>query len=244
MHNFQQLEDQGQVILYNSKLLPKISAEWFQLEFWQAAKNLVGGAPGRGTSQFIQTTAGIAVWRHYQRGGLPGKFIKDSYLWLGLHKTRAWQELTLTCRLLNLGLPVPQPLAASVKRKGCTYTADLITLRLPDALTLNEVLLASSLNPTSTHNLANLLVQVGKTVHKFHAAGLNHVDLNPRNIMVNPTSLEVWLIDFDSCTLTQANKKLALSNIKRLSRGLHKLDPNQVKFWLTSFMAGYSSCTA
>lgn len=236
MSNFQQLKDQGLIILYDSAQIPQISANWFDLNYWQTQQAVLGGAPGRGTSLFIETPAGEAVWRHYHRGGLVGRYIKDSYLWLGLEKTRAWQEFKLTAQLLAMGLPVPTPLAACVRPKGLFYTADLITLRLPNAQPLTELL--------ETYDQATfspLLHQVGKTVREFHAAGLNHVDLNPRNILVNPALNKVWLIDFDRCQLTQANTQLATSNINRLVRGFSKLDANLAQVWLQDFMAGYAS---
>lgn len=236
MSNFQQLKDKGLVILYDTAQIPQISADWFDLNYWQTQQAVIGGAPGRGTSLFIETPAGEAVWRHYHRGGLVGRCIKDSYVWQGLEKTRAWQEFKLTAQLLARGLPVPTPLAACVKPKGLFYTADLITLRLPAAQPLMDFLEADN-----SSKLADLLHQVGKTVQQFHAAGLNHVDLNPRNILVNPSLNKVWLIDFDRCQLTKPNSKLAASNITRLKRAFAKLNANKTKLWLQAFMAGYAS---
>lgn len=236
MSNFQQLKDQGLIILYDSAQIPQISANWFDLNYWQTQQAVLGGAPGRGTSLFIETRAGEAVWRHYHRGGLVGRYIKDSYLWLGLEKTRAWQEFKLTAKLLAMGLPVPVPLAACVKPKGLFYTADLITLRLPNAQPLMD-LLEKNNQPT----LNPLLRQVGQTIQRFHAAGLNHVDLNPRNILVDPLTNKVWLIDFDRCQLTQPNPRLAANNINRLERAFTKLDAKQASTWLQELMAGYAS---
>lgn len=236
MSNFQQLKDKGLVILYDTAQIPQISADWFDLNYWQTQQAVIGGAPGRGTSLFIETPAGEAVWRHYHRGGLVGRCIKDSYVWQGLEKTRAWQEFKLTAQLLARGLPVPTPLAACVKPKGLFYTADLITLRLPAAQPLMDFL-----ETDNSSKLADLLHQVGKIVQQFHAAGLNHVDLNPRNILVNPSLNKVWLIDFDRCQLTKPNFKLAASNITRLERAFAKLNTNKTKHWLQAFMAGYAS---
>lgn len=236
MSNFQQLKDQGLIILYDTAQIPQISADWFDLNYWQKQQAVLGGAPGRGTSLFIETPAGEAVWRHYHRGGLVGRCIKDSYVWQGLEKTRAWQEFKLTAKLLAMGLPVPTPLAACVKPKGLVYSADLITLRLPAAQPLMDFLEA---NDPAT--LSDLLYQVGKTVQQFHAAGLNHVDLNPRNILVNPATNKVWLIDFDRCQLTRPNATIAAININRLERAFTKLDANQTRRWLQDFMAGYAS---
>lgn len=230
------------VILYDPTQISKISADWFTLNYWQAQQAVLGGAPGRGTSLFINTPAGEAVWRHYQRGGLPGRFIKDSYIWQGLENTRAWQEFKLTAQLLEMGLPVPTPLAACVKRKGLVYSADLITLRIPNAQPLHDLLVNSDPLQPATLNL--LLQEVGKTVQAFHALGVNHTDLNPRNILVDSILNKIWLIDFDRCQLTQPNPTLANNNIQRLERAFIKLDTQlktqQSAAWLKSFMTGYN----
>ncbi|HKM14608.1 MAG TPA: 3-deoxy-D-manno-octulosonic acid kinase [Marinospirillum sp.] len=239
MSNFQQLKDQGLIILYDSIQISKINANWFDLNYWQTQQAVLGGAPGRGTSLFIETPVGEAVWRHYHRGGLPGRLIKDSYVWHGLENTRAWQEFKLTAKLLAMGLPVPTPLAACVKKTGLVYSADLMTRRIPNAQPLHDLLLTND-----QESLNTLLQQVGETVAAFHAVGLNHVDLNPRNILVsstlNPSLTQVWLIDFDRCQLTQPKLALATSNINRLARALTKLDAQQSNAWLKSFMAGYT----
>ena len=41
--------------------------------------------------------------------------------------------------MLDMGLPVPRPLAARCVRHGLQYTADLITCRIMDAETLADV---------------------------------------------------------------------------------------------------------
>lgn len=239
MNTFQKRDDQGRIILYDPRLTPDISADWFDLQHWQAQDALLGGAPGRGTSAFIRTPAGEAVWRHYHRGGLPGRFIRDRYLWTGLENTRAWQELHLTRQLLDRGLPVPVPLAAAIHRNGLVYSADLITLRLPDVVPL-----ADWLAKAETSGQPALLEQVGQAIQPFHAAGLDHVDLNPRNLLINPTTRQVWLIDFDRCRLGQPDARVAENNLQRLERGLVKIDPAQASQWMGWIRQGYQQKTA
>lgn len=237
MINFQRQDDQERFILYNADCISQISSEWFEMAFWQKNHALLGGAPGRGTSAFIQTPAGEAVWRHYHRGGLPGKFIRDRYFWSGLDNTRAWQEMFLTGRLYERGFPVPQPLAAAVQKQGWFYKADLITARIPDVVPLADLLLQND-----SAKLQPVLQQAGKMLLPFHAAGLNHVDLNPRNLLVNPATQQVWLIDFDRCQLSSPPEpRIASQNIRRLQRALIKLNPSSAKLWLQWFMEGYQS---
>lgn len=175
----------GQFILTTAEVEGLISLDWFNLDYWQEKNALLASATGRAQAYFINTPTGEVVWRKYQRGGLPGKFIERSYLWLGLKNTRAYKELLLTQQLYNLGLPVPQPLAARVVKTGLTYQADLITRKLANSQTLADYLVAAFAAPNPDLTAINQqLSQVEATVRQFHSQGLNHTDLNPRNILI------------------------------------------------------------
>jgi len=236
MASFRQVEDQGRFILYDPEHIPQIHADWFNLNFWQDQQAVLGGAPGRGTSIFLDTPAGEAVWRHYHRGGLPGKLIKDRYFWCNLESSRPWREMHLTQQLYDLGLPVPKPLAASLKRRGFSYQADLITARLPAALPL-----ADYLTSITEEQQKQALEAAAGVIKRFHQVGLNHTDLNPRNILINPETLEVWLIDFDRCLLLQEDTSQATDNLFRLHRAFTKLDPEQANRWQTWLLKAYQA---
>ncbi len=133
------------------------------------------------------------------------------YLWTGLERTRAFRELRLTAELFARGLPVPHPVAAGVTRHGPTYSAALITVRLPGARSL-----ADRLNDADPA----LLECVGATVRRFHDAGLDHVDLNARNLLVDAQG-KVWLIDLDRCRLRSPGQWQE-ANLQRLGRSLAK----------------------
>ena len=57
------------------------------------------------------------VHKHYLRGGLVSKLIFDQYLWLNLELTRSFVEFRALEEMSQLGLPVPRPIAARVKRR-------------------------------------------------------------------------------------------------------------------------------
>lgn len=243
----------GQFILTTAEVEGLISLDWFNLDYWQEQNALLASATGRAQAYFINTPAGEVVWRKYQRGGLPGKFIERSYLWLGLKNTRAYKELLLTQQLYNLGLPVPQPLAARVVKTGLTYQADLITRKLANSQTLADYLVAAFAVPQPDLTTINQqLSQVEATVRQFHAQGLNHTDLNPRNILIayvpretsavnkpldtEKTATNCWLIDFDNCSLGKPSAAVAKNNRQRLVRGLTKLLPEQAALWQQHFL--------
>ncbi|WP_422673585.1 3-deoxy-D-manno-octulosonic acid kinase [Billgrantia tianxiuensis] len=190
---------------------PQIGPALFEPDHWHRAGGVIGAAPGRGSSLFLDVGGEQWVLRRYRRGGLVAKVSESRYLWTGLERTRAFRELRLTAHLHAQDLPVPRPVAAGVTRHGPTYTAALITVRIPGARTLTEYL--EGIEPS-------LLERVGATVRRFHDAGLDHVDLNARNLLVDAAGT-VWLIDLDRCRL-RAPGPWREANLERLARSLAK----------------------
>ncbi|HAA45538.1 MAG: 3-deoxy-D-manno-octulosonic-acid kinase [Halomonas sp. 54_146] len=192
----------------------QIDAELFTSDYWRERGLIVGEAPGRGSSLFLQATPTEQwVLRPYRRGGMAAKVSQQRYLWTGAERTRAFRELRLTATLFEQGLPVPRPVASCVTRYGLTYEAALITVRIASAKALAELLI---------NELADdaLLQQVGMMIRRFHQAGLDHVDLNARNILVDLSGAP-WLIDLDRCRLRDPGKWQA-NNLARLERSLLK----------------------
>src|SRR5699024_10736198 len=155
MMKFQEKRGSGYRILYEPSTASQIEPDWFAPNYWQQQGKLLGGAPGRGTSCFIEGPQQGMVLRHYHRGGLVGRLLSDLYLWTGLARTRPWQEMALLAELWCRGLPVPTPVAARVQRVGLFwYRADLLTATLPDVVPLADVV------ATLPHAM---LLYVGKT---------------------------------------------------------------------------------
>ena len=166
--------------------------------------------------------------RPYRRGGLIAKLSEKRYLWLGEERTRAFRELRLNAALYDQGLPVPRPVACCVMRYGPTYEAALITVRIPGAQALASLLAAGEAGEA-------LLQRVGAMIKRFHQAGLDHVDLNARNILIDPLG-EPWLIDLDRCRLRPPGKWQE-HNINRLARSLKKFHCHSV---LSIILKGYN----
>ncbi|TDR51825.1 3-deoxy-D-manno-octulosonic acid kinase [Halomonas ventosae] len=200
-----------------SQTAPLLPPHGFDPDYWRDAGRVIGEAPGRGASLFLDASpfeAGAQwVLRPYRRGGLIARLSDDRYLWTGLERTRAFRESRLTADLHARGLPVPRPVAARVTRHGLTYDAALITERIPGARALADLLQQDEAG-------AALLARVGTTIRRFHDAGLDHVDLNARNLLVDPQD-EVWLIDLDRCRLRPEGAWQA-GNLARLERSLVK----------------------
>ncbi|HEY3644096.1 MAG TPA: lipopolysaccharide kinase InaA family protein, partial [Gammaproteobacteria bacterium] len=105
-----------QVILYDDALLDHADAALFMPP--ASAANAVGG---RGSAWILDRGDTQWVLRHYRRGGVPGKMVRDRYVWIGLDLSRPWWEWRLLDSLYKEGLPVPQPVAARVVRRGLFY---------------------------------------------------------------------------------------------------------------------------
>jgi len=194
--------------------LHPLQPDLFHQAYWRERNLIVGEAPGRGSSFFLKASDSEQwVLRPYRRGGLIAKLSEKRYLWLGEERTRAFRELRLTAALYNQGLPVPRPIACCVHRYGPTYEAALITVRIPGARALADLLAAGEANDA-------LLQRVGTMIKRFHQAGLDHVDLNARNILVDPHG-EPWLIDLDRCRLRPPGTWQE-GNLARLERSINK----------------------
>ncbi|MGQ7246264.1 3-deoxy-D-manno-octulosonic acid kinase [Halomonas sp. V046] len=196
-------------------MLP-VGPELLAPDFWQDEGLVTGQAPGRGQSLFVAVGHREWVLRPYRRGGLIARLSSSRYVWTGLEGTRAFRELRLTAELFDAGLPVPRPILAGVIRHGLTYEAALITERLPAAVALAERLAAGTASDA-------LLETVGGVIRRFHDHGLDHVDLNARNLLIDHHD-GVWLIDFDRCRLREGGRLDERGTGRLNERGTGRLD--------------------
>jgi len=161
----------------------------FDPGFWAARGELSDVTRGRGSAWFISRAPHEWALRHYRRGGLIARLVADRYVWAGEERVRAFVEWRLLAALRRLELPVPQPVAARYRRHGLLYRCDLITLRISGAEPLSVRLAMAAVPAASWHEL-------GKTVARLHAAGVDHADLNAHNLLLDEAGA-VSVIDFD-----------------------------------------------
>jgi 3-deoxy-D-manno-octulosonic acid kinase len=207
----------GGAMLYDASRAGNFSAEWFDPVYWAGLDAIEGEARGRGTTLFVRAPQRRLALRHYRRGGLVGKLVRDAYLWLGERRTRPFREWYLTYHLRRHGLPVPAPVAARYRRSGATYTGDLITERIDGARSLAARLAEGSVP------LADW-VAVGRCLRRFHEFGAFHADLNAHNILFDAAD-KVWVLDFDRGRLRERGLWRD-ANLVRLRRSLLKIsDP-------------------
>ena len=208
-------------ILYDTDILNQISEAAFTAGAWSSAVP-VGGAlrsGGRGNTLIVSDGDNEFVLRHYIRGGLPGKIIRESYLWTGERETRSFSEWHLLAKLTKRGLPVPRPVAARYCRRGPTYKADLLTMRIPGIRSLADRIVERPRDREFWRG-------IGRAIHRFHTEGVYHADLNAYNVQVDDND-SVFLLDFDRGELREPGI-WRQKNIARLHRSLRKirsLDP-------------------
>lgn len=187
-----------------------LDATWFERAATDAAD---GPRGGRGAACFIDTPLGRVLHRPYLRGGLMARFNRDRHLWQGQEQTRCFREMRLLDELRSLGLPVPEPLAARYRRRGLYYRAAIVVREINGAETLAERIARA---PGSIDWSA-----IGAVLARFHAAGVDHVDLNAHNLLFDPDGA-VWVVDFDRGE-RRVPGPWADANLARLKRSLDKL---------------------
>jgi 3-deoxy-D-manno-octulosonic acid kinase len=225
-------------ILYDASRVRK-PEEVFSLDHWRALGGLEELAGGRGLVSILRSGDQRWVLRHYRRGGWAARVSSDRYLWLGAARTRSFMEWRLLKRLLELGLPVPAPIAARYIRHSLTYQADLITEHLGATRTLADSITGAALDREHW-------AMIGGTLAAFHAHGVQHADLNANNILLaqdEQAASAVYLLDFDRGRIRErgAWEQAVLARLRRSLEKIRRLQLN-VAFgdeqwsWL---MAGY-----
>ncbi|MEQ9395771.1 3-deoxy-D-manno-octulosonic acid kinase [Haliea sp.] len=209
-----------------------VTSAWLTPGFWGEGVRAVATG-GRGGAWFITAPQGEFVLREYLRGGLVARLSRASYLFTGFRRTRSLREFRLLQRLREQGLPVPEPVAALATRKGLlTYGAAILLRRITEAVPLPES--PSLLEPS-------LWESVGRVLGRFHAVGLDHVDLNCDNLL--HASDGIWLIDFDRCRLRAPARRWQQANLARLRRSVAKrcgrLSRSQQDALWAALLSGY-----
>lgn len=222
------------VIVYDDQLVSQISPDVFEPAHWQAAESVSGYARGRGATLCIELSGYDCVLRHYYRGGLAGRVLNDQFLWTGAARVRSILEWDLLRQIAAAGLPAPAAVAARYVQHGGWYTADLITLKIPDVMPFSQWLEQD--RPTR-----EIWRRVGQCIAGFHAAGFCHADLNAHNLQITADG-QVFLLDWDRGMLRSPGR-WRNGNLARLHRSCKKISrAGHIKFLAADWealLAGY-----
>lgn len=220
----------GRTILAHNSLAEPVTQDWFDAAFWDKQNAITGESKGRNTTYFIKYTIDNSeqherhfVLRHYYRGGLVSKLLNDEFFYTGIESTRSISEFTMLQKMIDLGLPVPNPIAAMVtKVSGLWCRNDILIERINDAKDGFYWLLSQNLTDQTWQN-------IGATIKRFHQCGVYHSDLNIHNIMIDKNG-RVYLIDFDRCEFREPAETWQQANLARLLRSLEKENNKEQSF--------------
>jgi 3-deoxy-D-manno-octulosonic acid kinase len=176
---------------------------------------------GRGSAWFLRADEGDLVLRHYLRGGWAAKLSHRHYVYTGASKTRPFREFSVLAKLLQLGLPVPSPVAAMIKTRYPLYSGAILMEMIPSVGTLADFIMADRAGAGIEEAPWR---QIGLCIRRFHDAGVWHADLNARNILVNADN-DVYLLDFDRARFSPGVAVRGENNLARLKRSVNKLCP-------------------
>jgi 3-deoxy-D-manno-octulosonic acid kinase len=208
-------------ILYDKSIINQISEQRFTANGWLHSEVLTGslGSGGRGNTLFVGNVPRQFVLRHFNRGGLMGKLNRDKYFWTGEEKTRSFAEWRILAKMAEFDLRVPRPAAARYRRVGTFYTADIITVRIPDVRPLSEVIAEAPQDK-------EFWMRLGAAIHHFHEVGVYHADMNAYNLQIDDEG-ELWMLDFDRGELRQPGpwQQQTLNRLHRSLEKIRSLDP-------------------
>ncbi len=208
-------------ILYDKAIINQISERHFTPTGWPHAEAIEGAlrSSGRGTTMFVGNVPRQLVLRHYMRGGLIGKVVRDRYVFSGADETRSFKEWRLLHKLLEKNLRVPRPAAARYSKSGTFYTADIITVSIPTVMALSEYIAGKDPG-------AAFWRSIGAAIHTFHAAGAYHADMNAYNLQIDSEG-KLWMLDFDKGSLRPPGpwQQVTLSRLHRSLQKILALDP-------------------
>jgi len=158
------------------------------------------------------------VLRHYVRGGMVGKLVKDTYVFAGEDETRSFMEWRMLAKMVESGLRVPRPAAARYVRNGTFYKADIITVRIPAVVPLSQYI--------AEIRSDEFWYSLGDAIYEFHEAGVFHADMNAYNLQIDSIA-RLWMLDFDKGKLMQPGpwRQQTLDRLHRSLQKIKTLDP-------------------
>jgi 3-deoxy-D-manno-octulosonic acid kinase len=143
---------------------------------------------GRGVVTFTDLEKiGSVVLKHYCRGGLLGKVVKEKYL--RFLQTRPAHEFKVLEKALCAGINVPEPIAWIVKG-DFFYSGWLLMKKIDYDFSLADT------GQIPESELTTILQALSSQIELLIKNRIYHIDLHPGNVLVDKTR-KVYLIDFD-----------------------------------------------
>lgn len=169
----------------------------------------------------VEGPDGRARWavRHYRRGGAMAMHMEDRYLRVG--RPRPFRELSASDAARSRGIRTPAVVAGAVYPDGIYYRCDLATEVVPDVRTLADLLHEHD----GTRGWLVAMARAGALIRDLSAAGVFHVDLNARNILLSDDHDDgAWVVDLDRARILKRPSDTAGERMRvRLTRSIVKI---------------------
>ena len=220
-------------ILYDASIIADPSLQLFNRDYHtnqsaqqnnSSSNEQLTAESGIGRARVVYFLSEDKTWvlKHYYRGGAVASILKDQYLGFDIEKSRAFREWRLLKKMRQLGLPVPEAVAAHVEKGLFYYRADLITEKIEHSQTLADALEKNSISDERWK-------KIGVCIKLFHQHDIYHADLNARNILLTESG-DVYLIDFDNSDFRLNSSSWKMANLVRLKRSLLKFKKRSPDF--------------
>jgi 3-deoxy-D-manno-octulosonic acid kinase len=194
------------------------------LHAWAAAQPGARVFTGRGAAYGVSTADGAWVVRHYRRGGAVARVLGDRYVRSG--EPRPLLELRASEAARARGVATPEVVAAVTYAAGAVYRGDLATAYVPDSADLAESVLGAGRLDAAGRTEA--WHAAGRLLRDAFAAGIEHADLNLRNILVVRTAAgaRALLLDLDRAAVRPRALERGTRDamLRRLHRSRRKLE--------------------
>lgn len=176
---------------------------------------------GRGAAHLMQLGSELAVVRHYRRGGAVAGVLGDRYLRTG--RPRPARELEASIRARLRGVATPEVLATVTYAAAVWYRADIATRYVPATRDLATAVLSEA-RADAAARLRLWRAAGGLLGHVFDA-GVEHADLNLRNVLVSDDA-RAFLIDLDRAVVRDdpVTGAARAAMLERLHRSRRKLE--------------------
>ncbi len=187
-----------------------------------AAEGRPLGVGGRAEVRLLQHQRGAILLRTYQRGGLLRGLRGDRFP----GPERALEEARLLAELREEGLAVVEPLCVRATRRGeGDWSLELGTRYEEGAQDLRGLLARAGRGEALPHSAEALARAAGELVRRAHDLGLDHVDLQPANLLLltsaGDAAPRMLLLDLDRCVRSVPPRAgVPERNLTRLERWL------------------------
>ena len=147
----------------------------------------------------------VAV-KSFRRPTLAGRIIYTLF-----RSTKACRSYLYSLRYISLGIDSPEPIAyVETRRSGLIDRSYYVSLMSDSIPTFDAVVAADRYDPQLTEAIGHLIADM-------HSKGAVHGDPNLKNILYDPQSLSLSLIDNNRSRFGRVSPRDAVMNLRRIT---------------------------